>query len=178
MKVIHIVHGKANPNEHNGISRVVYYLNKYEKLKGCDSQIWAIVDGVKSRFTHRRDEFVSVECFPRVWRPWGRHEIIQELLNNKDSIDLVHFHLIWFYDKNIIAGALKKAGIPFIITTHGTYSKPHAYTGKRLLGQVVVRTRLPEHGDRTACHYPRGGYRAAKICGTPDAVLWPITGWS
>ena len=133
MKVIHIVHGKANPNEHNGISRVVYYLNKYEKLKGCDSQIWAIVDGVKSRFTHRRDEFVSVECFPRVWSPWGRHEIIQELLNNKDSIDLVHFHLIWFYDKNIIAGALKKAGIPFIITTHGTYSKPHAYTGKRLL---------------------------------------------
>jgi glycosyltransferase involved in cell wall biosynthesis len=135
MKVIHIVHGKANPNEHNGISRVVYYLNKYEKLKGCDSRIWAIVDGVKSHYSHRRDEFVTVECFPRVWMPWGRHEIIDELIKNKDSIDLVHFHLIWFYDKNIIAAALKKAGIPFIITTHGTYSKPHAYTGKRLLAK-------------------------------------------
>ncbi|HEY6872883.1 MAG TPA: glycosyltransferase family 4 protein [Geobacteraceae bacterium] len=135
MKVIHIVHGKANPKEHNGISRVVYYLNKYEKLKGCDSQIWAIVDGVKSHFTHRRDEFVTVECFPRVWTPFGKHEIINELIKNKDSIDLVHFHLIWFYDKNIIAAALKRAGIPFIITTHGTYSKPHAYTGKRLLAK-------------------------------------------
>lgn len=135
MKVIHIVHGKANPNEHNGISRVVYFLNKYEKIKGCDSQIWAIVDGVKSHFTHRRDEFVTVECFPRVWLPFGKHEIIDQLIKNKDSIDLVHFHLIWFYDKNIIASALKKANIPFIITTHGTYSKPHAYTGKRLIAK-------------------------------------------
>jgi glycosyltransferase involved in cell wall biosynthesis len=47
----------------------------------------------------------------------------------------VHFHLIWFLDKNFIANALRKAGIPFIITTHGTYSKPHAYTGKRLLAK-------------------------------------------
>ena len=135
LKVIHIVHGKANPNEHNGISRVVYFLNKHQKLKGCDSQIWAIVDGVKSHFSHPRDQFVTIECYPRVWVPWGRHEIIDELIKHKDSIDLVHFHLIWFYDKNIIAKALKKAGIPFIITTHGTYSKPHAYTGKRLLAK-------------------------------------------
>lgn len=135
MKVIHIVHGKANPNEHNGISRVVYYLNKYEKIKGCDSQIWAIVDGVKSHFSHQRDEFVTVECFPRVRLPFGKHEIIEELIKNRDSIDLVHFHLIWFYDKNIIAAALKKAGIPFIITTHGTYTTRQAYTGKRLLAK-------------------------------------------
>lgn len=141
MKIIHIVHGKANPNEHNGISRVVYFLNKYEKIKGCDSQIWAIVDGVKSHFTHRRDEFVTVECFPRVWLPFGKHEIIDQLVKNKDSIDLVHFHLIWFYDKNIIASALKKASIPFIITTHGTYSKPHAYTGKRLLAKWLYEKR-------------------------------------
>jgi glycosyltransferase involved in cell wall biosynthesis len=135
MRVIHIVHGKANPNEHNGISRVVYFLNKYEKLKGVQSEIWAIVDGVKERFTHRRDEFVSVECFPRVRTSWGKNPIVTDLLREKDSIDLVHFHLIWFYDKNIIATALKKAGVPFIITAHGTYSNPHAYTGKRLVAK-------------------------------------------
>lgn len=135
MKVIHIVHGKANPKEHNGISRVVYYLNKHEKTQGIDSQIWAIVDGVETHFSHQRDEHVTIECFPRVWLPIGNHEIINELINNKDNIDLVHFHLIWFYDKNIIANALKNAGIPFIVTTHGTYSKPHAYTGKRLLAK-------------------------------------------
>lgn len=135
MRVIHIVHGKANPASHNGISRVVYHLNKQEKLQGCNSEIWALVDGVKNRHTHKRDEFVSVECFPRVRLPLGRHKIIEDLTAQKDSIDLVHFHMIWFYDKNIIAKALRKAGIPFIITTHGTYSKNQAYTGKRRLAK-------------------------------------------
>ncbi len=135
MRVIHIVHGKANPASHNGISRVVYHLNKEEKLQGCNSEIWALVDGVKSHHTHVRDEFVTVECYPRVWLPLGKHEIINDLLAQKETIDLVHFHLIWFYDKNIIAKAVKKAGLPFIITTHGTYSTNHAYTGKRLLAK-------------------------------------------
>ena len=135
MKIIHIVHGKVNPDGHNGISLVVYNMNKYEKLKGLDSQIWAIVDGTKSHYTQKRDEFVTIECFPRVRLPFGKHEIIEQIRKNKDSIDLVHFHLIWFYDKNIIAKELTKIGVPFIITTHGTYSKPHAYTGKRLLAK-------------------------------------------
>lgn len=141
MNIVHIIHGKVNPNGHNGISRVVYYMNKYEKMKGCNSQIWAIVDGVKNHFTFRRDDFVAVECFPRVKTPFGRNEIIKELINKKNSIDLVHFHLIWFFDKNIIASALRKAGIPFIITTHGTYINPHAYTGKRKIARWLYELR-------------------------------------
>lgn len=39
MKIVHIVHGKANPASANGISRVVYYLNKYERLAGINSQL-------------------------------------------------------------------------------------------------------------------------------------------
>lgn len=149
MKVIHIVHGKANPTSANGISRVVYYLNKYERLAGIDSQIWAIVDGVKQHFSYQRDQFVTVECYPRV-HLWGGHEIINAIRNEKDTIDLVHFHLIWFYDKNIIAKALKKIGIPFIITTHGTYSKPHAYTGKRLFAKWLYELNYLKMA--TECH--------------------------
>lgn len=133
MRVIHIVHGKCNPNEHNGISRVVYYLNKNEKLQGINSEIWAVVDDAKSHYQKVRDEYVTVECYPRVKSSWGKHEIIEALRKDKDNIDLVHFHMIWFYDKNIIVNELKKMNLPYIITTHGTYSKPHAYTGKRKL---------------------------------------------
>lgn len=137
MKVIHVVHGKANPAGHNGISRVVYNMNKQEKLLGVDSQIWAVVDDIRTHHTHRRDADVTVECFPRVRLPLGRHEIIDRLLAERDSIDIVHFHMIWFYDKNIIARALERAGIPFIITTHGTYSTPHAMTGRRRLAGLL-----------------------------------------
>lgn len=149
MKIIHIVHGKANPTSANGISRVVYYLNKYERLAGIDSQIWSIVDGIKRHSTYQRDEYVTIECYPRV-KIWNGHDIIKALKEEKDNIDLVHFHLIWFYDKNIIAKALKSLGIPFIITTHGTYSKPHAYTGKRLIAKWLFELNYLKMA--TECH--------------------------
>lgn len=149
MKVIHIVHGKANPTSANGISRVVYYLNKYEKMAGIDSQIWAIVDGQKKHTSYKRDEFVTVECFPRV-KLWSGHDIIKRLESEKDSIDIVHFHLIWFYDKNIIMSALHRLGLRSIITTHGTYSTPHAYTGKRKIARFLFELRYLNMADE--CH--------------------------
>lgn len=135
LRVIHVVHGKANPESENGISRVVYYLNKHEKAHGIQSEIWAIVDGIRAHRTHRRDKHVSVECYPRLSWPVGNRDIVNTLLTQKDRIDLVHFHLIWFYDKNIIANALHDAGIPYIVTTHGTYTTQHAYTGKRRIAR-------------------------------------------
>jgi glycosyltransferase involved in cell wall biosynthesis len=150
MRIIHIVHGKVNPNGANGISRVVYFLNKHEKIQGLDSQIWAIVDDIKNHYTYKRDESVTVECYPRVRLPFLKNEIIERLKAEKDSIDLIHFHLIWCYDKNIIATALKKLGIPFIITTHGTYSKPHAYTGKRRIARILYEKKYLNMA--TECH--------------------------
>lgn len=149
MKIVHIVHGKANPASNNGISRVVYYLNKYEKLAGIDSQIWAIVDGIKHPITFKRDEFVTVECFPRV-SLWGGRDIIKMLKKDQDNIDIVHFHLIWFYDKNIIMNALHKFGIRSVITTHGTYSNPHAYTGKRKIARWLFERKYLNMA--TECH--------------------------
>ena len=149
MKVIHIVHGKANPTSANGISRVVYYLNKYERLAGIDSQIWAIVDGVKHHESFKRDEYVTVECFPRVTL-WGGRDIIKQIEKKKDSIDIVHFHLIWFYDKNIIMKAVKRLGIRIVVTTHGTYSKPHAYTGVRIVARTLYELDYLNMADE--CH--------------------------
>lgn len=149
MKIVHIVHGKANPASNNGISRVVYYLNKYERLAGIDSQIWAIVDGIKHPMTFKRDEFVTVECFPRVFI-WGGQEIIRRLKEEQNNIDIVHFHLIWFYDKNIIMNAINRFGIRSVITTHGTYSKPHAYTGKRKIVRWLYEKQYLN--SATECH--------------------------
>jgi glycosyltransferase involved in cell wall biosynthesis len=107
------------------------------------------VDGVKKHETYVRDEFVTVECYPRVTL-WGGRDIIKALEKEKDSIDVVHFHLIWFYDKNIIMNALQKLGIRSVITTHGTYSKPHAYTGKRKIVRWLYE--LDYLRKSTACH--------------------------
>ena len=143
MNIIHIVHGKANPNGHNGISRVVYYLNKHEKKLGHNSEIWAVVDGQKKHETYKRDEHVTIEMFPRV-NLLNRNStdgICNHIEENKERIDIVHFHMIWFLDKNIIAKTVSRCNIPFVITTHGTYSKPHAYTGKRLIAKYLYEVK-------------------------------------
>lgn len=130
MRVLHFTHGKVNPAGHNGISRVVYFLNKYEKLDGLQSEIWSVVDGVKNHETVRRDKFVTVEAFPRIRSPFGA-EIFDWLQREKDSIDLVHIHQMWFLDKDFLSLWLKRNGIPYIVTAHGTYSKPQSNRGKK-----------------------------------------------
>lgn len=131
-RIIHIVHGKANPNGANGISRVVYFLNKYQKLQGERSEIWAFVDGVGKRETLIRDEFVTVEMFPRL-RVYNMlyHPMIRKFREEKESISIVHFHMIWFLDKNILSRFLHSVGIPFVAMTHGTYSIPVSSEGKK-----------------------------------------------
>lgn len=142
MNIIHIVHGKANPNGHNGISRVVYFLNKHEKLLGHNSEIWAVVDGQKKHETYRRDEYVNIEMFPRVnfLNKDNANGICRYIKDNKERIDIIHFHMIWFLDKNIITKVILECKIPFLITTHGTYNCPHAYTGKRLIAKYLYET--------------------------------------
>jgi glycosyltransferase involved in cell wall biosynthesis len=107
------------------------------------------VDGQTSHSSYKRDEFVTVECFPRV-RPWKGFDIIKYLEKEKDSIDIVHFHLIWFYDKNIIMKAVKRLGIRSVVTTHGTYSKPHAYTGVRRVARFLYELDYLNMADE--CH--------------------------
>lgn len=137
MRVVHIVHGKVNPAGPNGISRVVYHLNKNEKAQGVQSEIWAVTDDCVAPYTFTRDAHVQVECFPRVKSPFGHHPIIARLKDEASQIDLVHFHMVWFLDKNFIANALRKVCLKYVVTTHGTYSKPHALTGKRRIAKPI-----------------------------------------
>lgn len=138
MRIIHIVHGKVNPNSANGISRVVYFLNKHQKALGLQSEIWAFVDGQKSHETYVRDEYVTVELFPRLNLLSRNHPMIERFTKEKDSIDIVHFHMIWFTDKNILAKQLNLLKIPFIAMTHGTYSKPVSYKGKKQIARYLL----------------------------------------
>ncbi len=136
MRVVLVTHGKVNPQGHNGISRVVYHLNKYEKQIGIQSEIWSVVDGVKKEELFERSSEVTVDCFPRIKMLRGkRNEICKKLLREKDSIDLVHFHMPWMMDKLTIAKTCDAAGIPYIVTGHSAYSGSQKQSWKMKLGK-------------------------------------------
>ncbi len=149
MRVILITHGKVNPNGHNGISRVVYNLNKYQKEKGINSEIWSVVDGIKQETDFKRDEFVTIKCFPRVSISGTRSLICNKIEKEKDNIDLVHFHMPWLLDKIAIAKVCKKNGIPYIVTGHSAYSASQKQTWKMKLGK---KYELPFLNNAIAVH--------------------------
>lgn len=136
MRVILITHGKVNPDGHNGISRVVYGLNKYSKEYGIKSEIWSVVDGVKEETDYVRDSFVTIKCFPRIKYGIGLNaDICKKLRQEKDSIDIVHFHMPWLLDKLPIAKTCSQCGIPYIVTGHSAYSASQKQTWKMKVGK-------------------------------------------
>ena len=136
MRVILITHGKVNPNGHNGISRVVYNLNKYEKQTGIDSEIWSVVDGVKEETTIDRGNGVKVRCFPRIKNVLlNTGEICKKIMEEKESIDLVHFHMPWLPDKLAIARVCSQCKIPYVVTGHSAYSGSQKQSWKMKLGK-------------------------------------------
>lgn len=136
MRVILVTHGKVNPTGHNGISRVVYGLNKYAKQFGIESEIWSVVDGIKEETDYVRDEFVTIKCFPRIKYGIGSSaEICKRIREQKGSIDIIHFHMPWLLDKLPIARTCKECGIPYIVTGHSAYSASQKQTWKMKIGK-------------------------------------------
>lgn len=150
MRVILVTHGKVNPKGHNGISRVVYNLNKYEKKYGIQSEIWSVVDGIKKEELYERDECVSVRCFPRIKSIFStKNELCKKIEKEKDSIDLVHFHMPWLPDKLAVAKMCKNCNIPYIVTGHSAYSSSQKQSWKMKLGK---KYELPFLNGAAAVH--------------------------
>ena len=121
MKICHITHGRVNPDGENGITRTVYSLNKYLNENGVVSEIYSFNDNQKDVEDFIRDEFTTVKLFPRA-KYFKSKKFCDYILSDVFDFDIVHFHLMWMLDKNTILLALKKKGIPYIITTHAAYT--------------------------------------------------------
>ncbi len=121
LKVCHITHGRVNPNGTNGITRTVYSLNRYLNENGVHSEIYSFNDKQDKIEDFERDEHTTVKLFPRS-SFFGNKDFSNYILSDDFDFDIVHFHLMWMLDKNVILPALKKRGIPYIITTHAAYT--------------------------------------------------------
>lgn len=121
MRICQITHGRVNPDGENGITRTVYNLNKHLNEKGIVSEIFSFNDNQKELEDFVRDEFTTIKLFPRA-KYLKTNLFADYILSDKFDFDVVHFHLMWMLDKNTILSALKKKGIPYILTVHGAYA--------------------------------------------------------
>lgn len=113
MKVVHFLHGRANPNGTNGGDRVIHNLAKCMAELGAQVYVFGLSD--KSPLTNGR---AVVENF----RPPRNAFSLPSTLKNRlleIKPDIVHFHGVYTPRNTVLAKWLRRQGIPYAISPHG-----------------------------------------------------------
>ncbi len=119
MKIIHLVLGKANPERMNGVNKVVHQLANTQKELGYDVTVWGIANDLNHTYPKRVFKTVLFQQF--------RDKTICPFL--KTAIDLVpkntifHIHGAFILEFSKISKLLKKRGIQYIFTPHGSFAE-------------------------------------------------------
>lgn len=113
MKVIHFLHGRANPNGTNGGDRVIYNLTKWTAELGAQVFVFGLSE--KSALAIGR---ASVQNFRPPHDPFS---IPSRLKNTLCEIrpDIVHFHGVYTPRNARLARWLRGHNIPYAISPHG-----------------------------------------------------------
>lgn len=113
MKVVHFLHGRANPNGTNGGDRVIYNLAKASAELGAN--VFVIGMSAKPSLPIGR-AVVQNLCPPR--DPFSIPSMLtKKLLGIKP--DVVHFHGVWTPMSARLGLWLRRQGIPYAISPHG-----------------------------------------------------------
>lgn len=119
MKVVHILVGRARPETPDGVSHAVYYLAKYQELRGADVRVLSLSKKTEYEgqlFSH--DPAVELFSVTRTRIPLNTRLIkrIEEIRPN-----IVHFHSVFIPEYCAIAPKLRSLGIPYVVTPHAGY---------------------------------------------------------
>ncbi len=120
MEIIHIVLGRANPHRMNGVNRVVHNLATAQTAEGADVAVWGITasadlpDELERTYTTRWFQ-------PAAWKFVVGQELQTAIKNHAHAVFHLHGGFIpVFYH---LSRLLKKAGVRFFLTPHGTYTE-------------------------------------------------------
>jgi glycosyltransferase involved in cell wall biosynthesis len=119
MEIIHLVLGKVNPQRMNGVNKVVYELATRQHAAGMNVKVWGITRHAIHDYPDRN--FVT-RLFVSVKNPFGLDSSLKEALKKLSGNTVVHLHggfIPAFYS---VAKILKRRGIPFVLTPHGSYN--------------------------------------------------------
>ncbi len=119
MRIVHILHGKVNPDTLNGVSKLGHWMATYQLRLGHDVEVWGLADSMT--LTPRLREY-KMRLFPitRLRIILGRE--LKAALSYIEPGTWVHFHSVFCPEFPSIARVLRKRGIRYGVTPHGGYS--------------------------------------------------------
>ncbi len=113
MRIVHFLHGRANPNGTNGGDRVIYNLAKHTVELG--PQVYVLGLSEKPPFPIGRS--VVRNFLPPV-DPFSLPPVLINVLSEIEP-DIVHFHGVYTPRNAFLARWLRRRRIPYVISPHG-----------------------------------------------------------
>jgi len=119
MKIIHIALGKANPERMNGVNKVVHQLATTQKALGQEVEVWGIANDLIPNYparnypTHLFQQYRNKKlCTP-----------LKEAIGQLTKEYIIHLHGAFILEFFQIARLLKKKGIDYVFTPHGSFAE-------------------------------------------------------
>jgi len=122
MRIAHFLLGRCNPDSANGVDKTVYHLARHQAALGAYTAVFSLTPKKPIPIT-------GVEVRALGARQWGRlgaklpfmpKEMVEELWAWKP--DVVHFHSVHIGAFIALARALRRRGMPYIITPNGGFA--------------------------------------------------------
>ena len=119
MEVIHLILGKANPDQMDVVSMVVYQLATQQAASGRDVAVWGITKDLNTNYDESN---FSTQLFQAYRNPFKLDNKLKESLLEKKSTATFHLHGGWVPIYSTVSKFLAKHNISFVITAHGSYN--------------------------------------------------------
>jgi glycosyltransferase involved in cell wall biosynthesis len=120
MEIIHLVLGKANPNQVDGLSKVVYELATHQTFAGKKVSVWGFSSNLSKDEVYRPFKLQTFQSYAKSFRLDAK---FKTALETKKGQVVVHIHGAWIPKFYSAIRLLKKWDIPTIITSYGSYNQ-------------------------------------------------------
>ncbi|HSJ27005.1 MAG TPA: glycosyltransferase, partial [Acidimicrobiia bacterium] len=130
MRIRHVIRGRLNPDNADGIITHTHRLARAQLQLGHDVEVYGVASRASEPEIIDRDGLV-VRAFPWLRNPLGVHAALRELIETADAE--ATFHLQPPHDPAVagVGRVLRRAGIPYFVSPHAMWS-PHALARGRL----------------------------------------------
>lgn len=117
MKILHFLKGRCNPDSANGVEKTISALAVGQARLTHTVSVWGV-----SKKPAIELSGIDTRCYYPLRIPWV---LPPELVRDIERLapDIVHFHSAYIPDNIVLAAALRKLGIPYVVTPNGNCSR-------------------------------------------------------
>ncbi len=135
MNIVHFTTGRVNPNAAKvGLVNVIYWLADAQARAG--HKVSVVVCPEKRDYENASQASFEIREYPysRLGGLFVERQLLADIKRGAVKIDIAHLHGVWNMHMAAIGSALYKLGIPYAVSSHGSFA-PTILQKQRVLKQ-------------------------------------------